>query len=68
MYAIRSYYVKLPMSECLGIYILGDEIIKRIKRKSKQKEVNLSYDILQELSKENKISSYDIGIVRNNFV
>lgn len=60
---VEKPLMKLPMSECLGIYILGDEIIKRIKRKSKQKEVNLSYDILQELSKENKISSYDIGIV-----
>lgn len=54
--------LRLSMSECLGIYILGKEIIKKIKTKSKQKEVNLSYDILQELSKEGKISSYDIGI------
>lgn len=54
--------LRLSMPECLGIYILGGEIIKKIKSKSNQKEVNLSYDILQEISKEGKISSYDIGI------
>jgi mannose-1-phosphate guanylyltransferase len=53
--------MKLQLSECLGIYILGKDIIKRIKVKQKQKEINLSYDILQQLSKEGKISAYDIG-------
>lgn len=53
--------MKLQLSECLGIYILGKDILKRIKAKSKQKEINLSFDILQELSKEKKISAYDIG-------
>ena len=53
--------MKLPMSECLGIYILGKEILRKIKIKSKQKKINLSYDILQELAKEGKISAYDIG-------
>jgi len=53
--------MKLPMSECLGIYILGQNVIKKIKAKSNQKEINLSFDILQELSKEEKISAYDIG-------
>jgi len=43
--------------------MLGSDIIKRIKAKSKQKEINLSYDILQQLSKEGKISAYDIGEV-----
>jgi len=52
--------MKLQLSECLGIYILGKDIIKRIKSKQKQKEINLSYDILQELSKEGKISAFDI--------
>jgi len=52
--------MKLPMSECLGIYILGQDIIRRIRAKSKQKEINLSFDILQELSKEGTISAYDI--------
>jgi mannose-1-phosphate guanylyltransferase len=53
--------IKLQLSECLGIYMLGKDIIKRIKAKQKQKEINLSYDILQQLSKEGKISAFDIG-------
>ncbi len=53
--------MKLQLSECLGIYILGKDIIKQIKAKQKQNEINLSYDILQQLSKEGKISAYDIG-------
>jgi len=53
--------IKLQLSECLGIYMLGKDIIKRIKAKQKQKQINLSYDILQQLSKEGKISAYDIG-------
>ena len=36
--------MKLQLSECLGIYMLDVEIIKRIK-KNKQKEINLSFDI-----------------------
>ena len=55
--------MKLQLSECLGIYMLGKDVIKRIKSKRKQKEINLSYDILQPLSKEGKISAYDIGTV-----
>ena len=51
--------MKLQLSECLGIYMLGKEIIQKIKKK-KEKQVNLSFDILQELSKEGKISAYDI--------
>jgi mannose-1-phosphate guanylyltransferase len=53
--------IKLQLSECLGIYMLGKDIIKQIKAKQKQKEINLSYDILQQLSKEGKISAFDIG-------
>ena len=53
--------MKLQISECLGIYILGKEVVKRIKAKKKQEQINLSYDILQELSKEGKISAFDIG-------
>ena len=53
--------LNLPMSECLGIYILEKNILKRIQSKSNQKQINLSYDVLQELSKEGKISAYDIG-------
>jgi len=53
--------MKLQLSECLGVYMLGKDIIKRIKSKQKLKQINLSYDILQELSKEDKISAFDIG-------
>jgi len=54
--------IKLEMAECLGIYILNSKILKIIKsKKVKRKEMNLSYDILQPLSKKGKISAYDIG-------
>ncbi len=53
--------MELQLSECLGIYMLGKEIIQRIKAKKKQKEINLSFDILQQLSTEGKISAFDIG-------
>ena len=51
--------MKLQLSECLGIYMLSKEIIQRIKKKNK-KQVNLSFDILQDLSKEGKVSAHDI--------
>jgi mannose-1-phosphate guanylyltransferase len=50
--------MKLQLSECLGVYILGKEVLKKIK--GKQKQINLSYDVLQQLSKEGKISAFDI--------
>ena len=53
--------MKLQLSECLGVYMLGKDIIQKIKVKKKQKKINLSYDILQQLSKEGKISAFDIG-------
>ncbi len=53
--------MKLQLSECLGIYMLEKDIIKKIKTKQKQKQINLSFDILQELSKEGKVSAFDIG-------
>ena len=53
--------MKLQLSECLGIYMLGKEIIEKIKKKKNQKQVNLSYDILEQLSKEDKVSAYDIA-------
>jgi len=52
--------MKLQLSECLGVYILGKEVLKKIKVKQKQKQINLSYDILRQLSKEGKISAFDI--------
>ena len=53
--------MKLQLSECLGVYMLGKDIIEKIKKKKSQKQINLSYDILQELSKEGKVSAYDIA-------
>ena len=53
--------MKLQLSECLGIYMLGKEVIQKIKKKQNKKQVNLSYDILQQLSKEGKVSAYDIA-------
>ena len=44
--------INLGLSECLGIYLLGKDILKKIKDKQEQNEINLSYDILQPLSKE----------------
>jgi mannose-1-phosphate guanylyltransferase len=54
--------IELQMAECLGIYIINSEIINTIKtKKQKIKDLNLSYDILQPLSKKGKIGAYDIG-------
>lgn len=51
--------IKLEMAECLGIYILATKILKLIKQR-KQKQINLSYDILQGLAKNQSISAFDI--------
>lgn len=54
--------IELQMAECLGIYIIDSKIISTIKTKSqRKKDLNLSYDILQPLSKKGKIAAYDIG-------
>lgn len=54
--------ITMPMAECLGIYILDTKIIKTIKsKKGKKKEVNLSFDVLQDLSKRKVISAFDIN-------
>ena len=43
--------MKLQLSECLGIYMLGKDIIEKIKKKKNQKQINLSYDILATIIK-----------------
>jgi mannose-1-phosphate guanylyltransferase len=53
--------IKMKMSECLGIYILGAAILKRIRMKRRKNDLNLSFDILEELSKQGKVTAYDIG-------
>jgi mannose-1-phosphate guanylyltransferase len=57
---IEKPLVKMQNFECTGIYILSGKILGMIK-KSGKKSQNLSYDILQNLSKENLVSSYDLG-------
>lgn len=52
--------IRLRQSECLGIYMLDTNILRRIKQKSK-KEINLSYDILAGLAKKQAVGAYDIG-------
>ena len=54
--------IKMQMAECLGVYILNTKIVKTIKsKKEKMKHVNLSFDVLQELSTKKMISAFDIG-------
>lgn len=50
--------IKLKMAECLGIYVLSTQIFKKIKPKNEA--TNLSFDILQDLSKQGAVSSFDI--------
>ena len=55
----------LQMPECLGIYMLGGGIMERIKMAKEEAgdgaEINLSYDILQQISGEGRVSAFDIG-------
>lgn len=50
--------INMQMSECLGIYVLDVKILSKIRT---NKTNNLSYDVLQKLSKNDKISSFDVG-------
>jgi len=52
-------FIQMQMSECLGIYILGTSILKKIKA-TKNKKPNLSFDILEKISKNGHVSTYDI--------
>ncbi|HSF28474.1 MAG TPA: nucleotidyltransferase family protein [Nitrosopumilaceae archaeon] len=55
-------FITMPMAECLGIYILDTKILKIIKsKKERRNEVNLSFDVLQDLSKRKTVSAFDIG-------
>lgn len=59
---IEKPLVKMQDHECTGIYILSPRIIDIIAKKSKSKQsLNLSYDVLQDLSREGLVSSFDIG-------
>ncbi len=50
--------IKMQMQECLGIYMLDTKILKQIKPK---RNINLSYDVLETLSKRETVTAYDIG-------
>lgn len=55
-------FIILPMAECLGIYILDTKILGIIKKKlNGKKDVNLSFDILQDMPKGKPVSAFDIG-------
>lgn len=59
---VEKPIIALEMSECLGVYIIDSKILKIIKSKrARKKDVNLSYDVLQPLSKKRQISAYDIA-------
>lgn len=59
---IEKPLVKMHDHECTGIYVLSPKIIGIIKNKLRKKHsLNLSYDVLQDLSKDGLVSSFDIG-------
>ena len=74
---VEKPVLRLPSSECLGMYILGPEVLRRVSRAAASRGggggggssdnggsgggINLSYDILQDLSGEGAISAFDIG-------
>ena len=58
---IEKPLVKMPNFECTGIYVIHGKIIDLIKSKFKiKKNINLSFDILQGLSKKGLVSAFDI--------
>jgi len=54
--------VDLPMSECLGIYVLDASVLRDVRaRAAGSGRVDLSYDILQPMAAAGRVSAYDIG-------
>ncbi len=59
----------LPIPECLGMYMLDRGILDHIRNAKKAKkggggdaaDVNLSFDVLQDLSRKSQVGAYDIG-------
>jgi mannose-1-phosphate guanylyltransferase len=59
---IEKPLVKMQNFECTGIYVIHGKIIDLIKAEFKtKKNINLSFDVLQELSKKGLVSAFDIG-------
>ena len=55
-------FIRLSMAECLGIYILGTKILGIIKsKKAKQKQIDLSFDVLEEMADKKTTTAFDIG-------
>jgi len=54
--------VDLPMSECLGIYVLDSSVLRDVRASAAGSgRVDLSYDILQPMAAAGRVSAYDIG-------
>ncbi|ABK78110.1 mannose-1-phosphate guanyltransferase [Cenarchaeum symbiosum A] len=51
--------VELPIPECLGVYVLSTKLLGEI-RALGTRQVNLSYDILEGLSKRGKVSAFEL--------
>ena len=58
---IEKPLLKMQNHECTGIYILSGKILDIIRKSRSKKNLNLSYDVLQKLSKKGLVSSFDIG-------
>lgn len=56
---IEKPLIRMENCECTGIYVLSGKILDIIKSKTKR-NLNLSYDVLQELSEKGLVSSFDI--------
>ncbi len=52
--------MNLPLSECLGIYMMDARVLDLI-RGVKKADIDLSFDVLEGLSGESQVSAYDIG-------
>ena len=56
--------ITLSEPECLGIYLFNKEILKHIEKTTRrQGSINLSFDVLEKLTRKDKLYCYDIGKV-----
>ena len=53
--------ITLQQPECLGVYILGGGIFERIRANGDKGQINLSFDVLQDLASAGGVSAFDIG-------
>lgn len=52
--------VDLPLPECLGVYLFSYDVIKKMSSLGKA-QLNLSLDVLQNLSADDKFYAYQVG-------